>query len=150
MSSWRDIATPQAQQDLDGLVAITIDFAQQQLAAHGEFFPFAAAITNTGTVEMIETRPDNHDQHPPSAEVLAACVTTLRSKRADIRACATTTDVTLRSPQRGDAIQVDLEHHDGHALTVVLPYTTKRRRNIDYGPIQAHPGPHQIWQPPDR
>jgi hypothetical protein len=150
VSSWREIASQQAQEDLDGLVGVAINFAQQQLASHGEFFPFAAAVTAHGAVEMIEARPDNHDERPPSADVLAACVTTLRSRRADIRACATTADVSLRGPQRGDAIQVDLEHLDGHALTVVLPYVKKRRRDINYGPIQAHAGPHRVWEPPDR
>lgn len=150
MSSWRDITSQQAQEDLDGLVGVAIDFAQQQLAAHGEFFPFAVAITVDGAIEMIEARPDNRDEHPPSTDVLAACVTTLRSRRADFRACATTADVSLRAPQRGDAIQVDLEHLDGHALTVVLPYVKKRRRDVNYGTIQAHAGTHRIWQPLDR
>ena len=150
MSSWRDIATQQAQDDLDGLVGAAISFAQQQLLGeHGEFFPFAAAVTTTGTIEMIEARPDNRDDRPPSAEVLAACVTTLRSRR-DIRACATAANVNLHAPKRGDAIQIDLEHLDGHALTVVLPYVKKRRREVNYGPIQAHAGAHRVWEPPHR
>ena len=150
MSSWRDIASQQAQEDLDGLVDVAIGFAQQQLAAHGEFFPFAVAVAVSGTVEMIEARADNSDERPPSAEVLTACVSTLRSRRAGIRACATAADVSLSTPQRGDAIQIDLERLDGHALTVVLPYVKKRRRDVNYGLIQAHAGPHRVWGPPDR
>lgn len=151
MSSWRDIASEQAQEDLDGLVGATINFARQQLATHGEFFPFAVAVSVTaGTIEMIEARPDPNDERPTSTDVLKACVDSLRSKRGDIRACATVSDVRLREPHRGDAIQVDLEHLDGHALTVILPYVKKRRRDVDYGLIQAHAGPHRVWGAPDR
>lgn len=150
MSSWRDIASEQAQEDLDGLVGAAVNFAQQELATHGELFPFAVAVTATGTIEMIETRLDATDEHPRSTDVLKACVDSLRSKRGGIRACATASDVRLREPQSGEAIQVDLEHLDGHALTVILPYVKKRRRDINYGPIQAHAGPHRIWAAPDR
>jgi len=150
VSSWRDIASQQAQEDLDGLVGVALDFAKQQLGTRGEFFPFAVAVGANGAIEIIDARLDTADEHPPSAEVLAVCVASLRSKRAGIRACATAADVTLDQPRRGDAIRVDLEHAEGHALTVDLPYTKQRRRGIHYGPIQAHAGPHQIWEPPDR
>ena len=129
---------------------LKLDFARQQLGTRGEFFPFAVAVGGNGAIEIIDARLDTADEHPPSAEVLAVCVASLRSKRAGIRACATAADVTLDQPRRGDAIRVDLEHAEGHALTVDLPYTKQRRRGIHYGPIQAHAGPHQIWEPPDR
>ncbi|KAA0233482.1 MAG: hypothetical protein EDR02_13440 [Actinobacteria bacterium] len=99
---------------------------------------------------MIAGRPDHDDEHPPATDVLDACVASLRSKRNHLRACATAADVMLTSPQRGEAVQVDLEHRDGHALTVVLPYAKNRRRDINYGPIQAHAGPHRIWETPER
>jgi hypothetical protein len=82
--------------------------------------------------------------------VLDACVTALRSKRGAIRAGAVASDVRLQSPVAGDAIQVDLEHAEGHALTVLLPYTKKRLGRIDYGTITAHAGEHRIWPTPDR
>ena len=140
MSSWRDIASQPAHEDLDGLVGVALDFARQQLGTRGEFFPFAVAVGGNGAIEIIDARLDTADEHPPSAEVLAVCVASLRSKRAGIRACATAADVTLDQPRRGDAIRVDLEHAEGHALTVDLPYTARSR------PTQAHTkfGNHQI------
>lgn len=148
MSSWREIASPQAQDDLDGLVDAALGFAQQQLDAHGEFFPFAAAITVDGTTEMVA--PDLHDEHPAATEVLDACVAALTDRRDTIRAGAVVSDVRLRAPATGDAIQANLEHAEGHALTVLLPYAKKRRNRIDYGAIQAHAGHNHIWPAPDR
>lgn len=150
MPSWRDIASPQAEADLDGLVGVAIEFAQQQLADHGEFFPFAAAVRTDGEIEMIAGRPDPADEHPSSVDVIDTCIDALRSKRNNLRACAIVADVTLTAPMRSDAIRVDLEHLDGHALAVALPYAKKRRREINYGPAQAHAGHHRIWEPPDR
>jgi hypothetical protein len=150
VSSWRDIASPEAQDDLDGLLNTMLGFGQQQLAKHGEFFPFGGAIGNDGALEMIAAHPDAHDDRPASADVVDACVAALRSKRDAIRAGAVASDVRVRAPAAGDAIRVDLEHAEGHALTVLLPYTKKWRGKIDYGTIAAHAGEHRIWPAPER
>jgi hypothetical protein len=145
MGSWRDAASPQAQQDLDGLLDAALGFAQQQLDRRGEFFPYAAAIGTDGAAEMIAARPDPHDEHPRSADVIEACVAALVSQRDHIRAGAVVADVHL--PELGgDAIRVELEHSDGHALTVVLPYAKKRlRKGIEYGQLRAQAGRRRIW-----
>jgi hypothetical protein len=147
-SSWRDIASPEAQAELDRLLDVTLDFGWQQLVEHGEFFPFAAAVGTDGAVEMITVHPGAHDDRPASADVVAACLTALRSKRDAIRAGAVASDVRVRAPLANDAIQVDLEHADGHALTVLLPYKKKRRGKIESGTITAQAGEHRIWPIP--
>jgi hypothetical protein len=44
-------------------------------------------------------------------------------------------------------VRVELEHRDGHAICVLLPYGKQRlRRGIDYGDLRATPGPHRIWR----
>lgn len=146
MASWRDRASAQAQDDLDGLLDVVLGFAQQQLDTHGEFFPYAAAIGVDGQAKMIAARSDAGDEHPGSAQVLDACLVALADTRNTIRAGAIVADVRL--PDLGsDAIQVDLEHIEGHALTVLLPYTKKRlRRGVDYGPLRAEAGTRRIWQ----
>ncbi|HEY7138215.1 MAG TPA: hypothetical protein VIB48_24380, partial [Acidimicrobiia bacterium] len=129
VSSWRATASSQAQNDFDGLVSAVLGFAQQQLGAHGEFFPFAAVVNIDGTTEMVA--PDVDDPQPAAAAMLDACVAALTARRSAIRAAAVVSDVRLRGPETGDAIRVDLEHVEGHALTVLLPYTKRRRNKID-------------------
>lgn len=144
MTSWRDDASAQAQKDLDGLLGAALGFAQQQLETHGEFFPYAAAIGSDGQAELVAAQPDD-DEHPASADVIDACIAALISKRDHLRAGAIVADVHVRELD-SDAIRVDLEHSEGHALTILLPHTPKRAGNgVDYGSIQAQPGQTQIW-----
>lgn len=143
MSSWRDNASTQAQADLDGLLDVALGFAQQQLNTHGEFFPYAVAVDLDGQAEMIAARIDPDDEHPKSTDVIDACVAALTSQRDYTRAGAVVADVRLAS---SDAVRVDLEHVDGHALTVLLPYSKKRRRRgVDYGQLRAQAGSVRIW-----
>lgn len=143
MASWRDSASAQAQEQLDELLNVVLPFAQQQLAAHGEFFPYAAAIGADGQPELIASVPAGGSERPASADVIQACLATLTDKRHELHAAAIVADVTTPD---GDAIRVDLEHLEGHAITILLPYSRKRfRKNVDYGPLRAQTGHKQIW-----
>lgn len=145
MSSWRDIASPEAQDDLDGLLNMMLGFGQQQLAKHGEFFPFAATVGSDGAVEPIAARPDTHDDRPASAEVIDACLLALNTKRGAIRAGAIASNVRVAGPISSDAIEVALEHAEGLALAVLLPYAINRGGKVEYGAITAHAGERRIW-----
>jgi len=62
-----------------------------------------------------------------------------------LRAIALVTDVRLAE---SDAVRVELEHREGRALAVFLPYRKKRvRRGIEYGNLSAGPGTQQVWSP---
>ena len=148
VSSWRDSATQQAQDDLDdlddldGLVNASLPFAQQMLDEHGEFFPHAVALDETGDLRMIAGDPGQGEQ-PASASVLATLVDGLRRERASLRAVALVSDVRLAD---SDAVRVELEHRDGHTIAVVLPYKKKRlRRGVEYGDLNAGLGSAQVW-----
>lgn len=92
---------------------------------------------------MIASRPAAGGDRPASGDVIQACLATLNDKREQLQAAAIVADV---STPDGDAIRVDLEHREGHALTILLPYSRKRfSKNVDYGPIRAQAGHKQIW-----
>ncbi len=145
MTSWRDTASVQAQADLDCLLNPALGFAQQQLEKHGEFFPYAVVVRADSETEMVASRPDVTDDRPPSADVVTACRTTLAERRDQLRAAAVIADVRL--PGGEDAIRVELEHTEGPALTILLPYSKKRfGRGIEYGQLQAAAGTRHVWR----
>lgn len=142
MPSWRDVTSPQAQADLDELLNASLGFAQQQLAHHGEFYPYAAAIRADGNIEMISGQVPRDSERPAAADVAESCMAQLASRQHAIRAAAIITDVRL--PNGGDAIEVSLEHAEGQTLRVLLPYAG-RRKAVTYGPIRAGTGNRRIW-----
>lgn len=144
MSTWRDLASTQSQTDLDGLLNVALGFAKQQLTAHGEFFPFAAAVATNGETEMIAASESSTTGRPASADLIASCLAQLTSQRNRLRAAAVVSNV--KTPGVGDAIAVDLEHAEGQALHVLLPYATRRmRKGADFGQLRAQSGTRRIW-----
>lgn len=145
MTSWRDSTSRQAQSDLDELLSASLGFAQQQLAKHGEFFPYSVVVGANGQTEMIAAQPDTTDDRPASAEVIASCRIVLAERRDQLRAAAIIADVRVADLD-SDAIRVDLEHAEGPALTVQLPYTKSSGNIIDYGHLRASSGTRTIWR----
>ncbi len=143
MAAWRDDASTQAQQALDELLNAVLGFAQQQLAKHGEFFPYAAATGIDGKSELVVVRPDHGGEQPQALDVIGACIAALVDKRNEIQAAAIVTDVRTAE---SDAIKVDLEHVEGQALSVLLPYRKADAGSpVEYGAIRAQAGHPQIW-----
>jgi len=144
MASWRATASQQAQDELDDLMNRAFPFAQQMLANHGEFFPYAVGLGQSGELRMFAADAGS-DEHPPSTEVLQELVDGLRSERDALRAVAVASDVRVSD---SDAIRVELEHRDGIAIEVMLRYRSlKGNGDIEYGTLSAGPGEAQIWAP---
>jgi hypothetical protein len=142
MTSWRDAATQQSQDDLDGLLNLTLPFAQQMLAEHGEMYPFGAAVTADGETRLLADDP-GVGEHPAGAEVRVSLFDGLRRTRAELRAIAVCSDVRLPD---SDAIRVELEHRDGQAMAVFLPYKKKRfGRSVEYHDLRAGTADKQVW-----
>lgn len=142
MTSWRDTASPQAQDDLDGLLNAALPFAQQQLDAHGEFFPYGIVIERSGSSRLVAGDPDGSDR-PASLDVLAVIMDGLRSERDVLRAVAVVSDVRLAD---SDAIRVELEHREGPVMAVLLPYRLSGgSAPVEYGGIAAAATRAQVW-----
>jgi len=143
LTSWRDSASPEAQDQLDELLNVALEVARRALEKRGEFFPFAAVIEKTGELGVAMTSPDDVGEHPPSPLVIARYLDELRQRRDQLQASAIAANATASF---GDAVKVDLEHVEGHALTVLVPYKSKRlRRSIEFGALQAEAGTTQVW-----
>ena len=83
MTSWRDSATQQSQDDLDGLLAVTLPFAQQLLAKYGEMYPFGAAVTIDGQTRLVGDDA-GLGERPASAEVRTSLLDALRRTREEV------------------------------------------------------------------
>ncbi|MCW2679940.1 MAG: hypothetical protein JWM62_1341 [Frankiales bacterium] len=92
------------------------------LAADGEFYPFALAMTAAGDVVSPAVEPAS--DHPTADEVAGLLLTALRAARADIRAAALCSDVQIRGAdgEERDAIRVELEAPADEPVAVVVPY----------------------------
>ena len=143
MASWRDTTSQQAQDDLDGLLNPALGFAQQQLDAYGEFYPYAVVVDTDGQQRMVAA--DTGSERPASADLITTLIAALSDERGSLRAAAIVADV--RVPELGsDAVRVTLEHAERVALTVLLPYKTKRfGRGVDYGDLQTGAAAAFIW-----
>lgn len=143
MASWRDTASHQTQEDLDGLLGPALGFAQQQLAAHGEFYPYAVVVDDDGQQQMVAA--DTGNDRPESADLISTLIAAFSADRDHLRAVAIVADV--RAPEIGsDAVRVTLEHSERVALTVLLPYKLRRfGHGVDYGDLQAGTAAALIW-----
>jgi len=128
---------------MDTLLNAALPFAQQQLAEHGEFFPYGVAMKRDGRTGMVAGYAGT--ERPPSTEVLDVIYEGLRSKADENRGAAVVADVRLRGEET-DAIQVEVEHRDGIALKIFLPYRKRRfGGGIETGEMRTEAGERRIW-----
>ena len=134
--------SPEGSADMDSMLEAALPFAQQMLAKHGEFYPYALSMSATGAIAMVAA--DVGTDKPNALELLPVLYEGLASRAEALRAAAVVSDVKLASGE--DAIRVEIEHREGVGLAVVLPYT-KRGRNITYGDLAGSSGERRVWPP---
>ena len=141
-----------AHPDLDQLMDALVPFAQEMLRKHGEFYPFAGSMSSAGAIAC--TGGHTGDEHPPSDEVINLLVDGLReqAKRGDLRAAAVCLDVRVVPPgqsEKTDAINVRLEHANGEAVDVFVPYRRGWLGKYKFGVLFAARGDRRIFGVPD-
>ncbi len=135
---------PTPRDEMDALLDALIRFARQTLERYGEFYPFAAAVSPAGDVEMVGGSIG--EEHPESQALLARLESGLRQKAStqQIRASRICLDVRLPEHTPGDAIQVRLEHADAEPVNVFLPYE-QSPGGVTYGELFANRGERVIF-----
>jgi len=145
MTAWRDTASEEAQDDLDRLADVTIAAARNFLDRNGQFIPFPMAVKADGELALIGLSQPDTQEFPVAQEVIDGIVTLFRDRRDSIRALAIASDVSILS-EAVDAIEVRLEHRDGIAITVLVPYRTDSLDDsYEYDEPRAQQGEHVIW-----
>lgn len=142
MTSWRDTASASAQEDLDGLLNLVLPFAGDLIAKNGQFYPFGGSVSDNGEASLTAADPDL-GEHPQPEQVLAGLYDGARASAADVRAAAFVVDVLVDG---SDALRVELEHRDGVALVVLVPYTPLGLKRFPrFGDMSVGPGEPRIW-----
>jgi len=142
MTSWRDTASASAQEDLDGLLNVVLPLAQELLGKNGQFYPFGASVSATGEASLTAADPGLVERQKPD-QVLAGLYEGARASAADNRAAAFVVDVLVNG---SDAVRVELEHRDGIALVVLVPYEPSTHKRVPkFEQMSASPGEPQVW-----
>jgi hypothetical protein len=138
-----------AHPDLDELVNALFSFAHQMLADHGEFFPFGASMSNDGEIAY-SSGLDGEEEQPDSTRVLELLLQGFAGQAASghIRAAGVCMDVRVVPPDGGepvDAMCAQLEHEQGEAVDVFLPYRLKPEGGLEYDDLFAGPGDSRVF-----
>ena len=137
-----------ARPDLDDLLNALLPFAKQMLEKYGEFIPFAAAMSSTG--EIASVAGDVGNEHPDSQEVIdfLTGVFQRQALAGEIKACGICIDsrvIPAGQTEKTDAILARLEHKDGEAVDVYLPYRKILLRKIKYGDLFGAVGTARVF-----
>ncbi|HEX3680498.1 MAG TPA: hypothetical protein VHU90_12310 [Galbitalea sp.] len=145
MTNWRDGASDEVQDDFDRLAEVTIAAARNFLDQGGDFIPFPMVIKADGELALIGLEQPVTPSVPDPGAVLAGIVNLFRERRNSIRALAIGVDVQVPE-EATDAIEVRLEHRDGLAVTVLVPYQIDSLDDTYiYDEPRIQDGDRQIW-----
>ena len=136
-----------ANEEIQKLLDYLLPFAEQKLTRDGEFYPYAAAVDTAGSIEPVGPAVETDD--PDVGAILVALHADLREQAAEgaIRASGIAADVTLTDPDSGettDAVQVELDHAEGDALDVYVPYE-REGEGVKFGELVAAAGREPVF-----
>jgi hypothetical protein len=134
-------------QDCNALIDWLMQFAERQLANHGEFFPFGGAMAMDGTMSFVATY--DGDEHPDSSNLIESLKKAFidGARRCEYRATALVYDVKVKLPTTGqtsDAVAVSLNHRDDYSFIGFFPYSLKNGKP-DFGASYAVDGEADIF-----
>jgi hypothetical protein len=143
MDSWRG-SVPEAVQDhVDGMYSYALEAATAFLTKRGEFFPFSYWLFDDDDVAPVHADP-GLGERPASVEVLKTLTEAARTERARLQTVATAADVTLLDGS--DAVRIQIEHQDGVALQIVVPYRRRRSTGkVTLGETSVSDADALIW-----
>jgi hypothetical protein len=146
MQSWRDGLSVPAQADVDRLLDSALRLAQQNLVQASEFDPFALIAAVDGRLLAVDLDVSGLGKHPDSVAIMAATAAQLKTLASSAR-CTALAGNTRLSQEKTDAIEVRIEHREGIALLVLLPYKRpKFGGTIEYGDLKAFPARPEVWR----
>jgi hypothetical protein len=114
-----------AHPDLNQLLNALLPFAEEMLAKHGEFFPFACAMNPDGEISNVEA--SDGTEHPPSSTLIDILIEGLSANAGSGKIRASGICLDMRLPASSDRAATDavccrLEHVSEEPVAVYIPY----------------------------
>jgi hypothetical protein len=140
-----------ARPDLDALLNVVLPFAEQMLVRYGSFFPFGATMNSAG--EISQTAGSGGEEFPDSQELIDLLTAGFKAQATQdgLRATVLCFDVRTIPPgqtEKSDAICARLEHADGEAVDVYLPYSIGDAGDVTCGQLFAARGTRTVFAKP--
>jgi hypothetical protein len=134
-------------EEIQELLNFLLPFAERMLAEHGEFYPYAAAMASDGEVSAVAAGAA--EEQPDVGELLVELHAVLRAQAAEgsIRASGIAADVSLTDPDTGvttDAVQVELDHAEGEAVDIYVPYE-RAGEDVRFGELVSAQGREPVF-----
>jgi hypothetical protein len=128
-----------SRQDFNLLLEPCLSLAKRLLSKFGEFLPFGHAMRANGEIESFafDAGPDKTGRERVDYGLIAFREV---AKTRGLRATALCFDVRVVPPgesDKSDAIEIQMEHIDGAALSVFLPYQRDSSGMFIYGTLFA-------------
>jgi hypothetical protein len=141
--AWRETASQQALHDIDALCGTAGPRAQREIEATGGFNPFGFVVDPDG--ELVAISVGEEGEPVDGDEDLDHLWRFLTENRNKWRAIAVAFQIRMLKPD-SDAIRVDLEHHDGTCIAIVVPFAPRLRGSgYRYDGMQVAIGEPRVW-----
>jgi hypothetical protein len=141
-----------AHPDLNALKSALFPIARKMLTEHAEFFPCAATMKLDG--EIVDCSAFNAGEHPSSQHLIETFTGEFRklASKGEIKAAGICCDVRVATkdrPEKMDAVQFALEHVNGEAVNVFMPYDVDSSGDVRFGAIFASGREKQFFFQPN-
>ncbi len=129
-----------AEHELEQLLNAVIPLAQRMLARHGQFYPFAAAVKQDGKLTFIPNSRELRQKPPQSLADNLREQLIMGASNGEYRATGLCQDVRVNLSSemgRSEAVLISVEHLNGRAMDIFLPYAADHEGEITYGEVFA-------------
>ena len=145
MTSWREALSDGARADVDRLVDAGLAVAKSRLQTLALFPPVPVFANADGAIMQVAHDSTALGRRPKADAIADDAVRQLQKVKTSARGVALITSTHL-AKERTDAIEVWVEHHEGVAVSILLPYQRPTLGGvITFGQLRAFAAPKRVW-----
>ena len=145
MTSWREALSDGARADVDRLVDAGLAVAKSRLQTLALFPPVPVFANADGTIMQVAHDSTALGRRAKADAIADDAVRQLQKVKTSARGVALITSTHL-AKERTDAIEVWVEHHEGVAVSILLPYQRPTLGGvITFGQLRAFAAPKRVW-----